>query len=79
MRFVIVNDRAARAAKCAHCAKSISLGYLHETSSHRFYCDHECYSGRKARVAQLVSRADSVFDRVPIGGFKDPYSFVFGS
>jgi hypothetical protein len=79
MKFLIVNDRAARAAKCAHCAKPIGVGYLHEITSRRFYCDHECYVGHKARVAPIAWRADSGIDGLPIGGFKDPYSFVFGS
>jgi hypothetical protein len=79
MKFVVVNDRAARAAKCAHCAKSIGVGYLHEIQSRRFYCDNQCYIADKARVAPIDSRAGSDIDQLVIGGFKDPYSFVFGS
>jgi hypothetical protein len=79
MKFVIVNDRAARAAQCAHCAKLISAGYLHEIQSRRFYCDHQCYTAHGTRLAPIGSRAASGIDQLPIGGFKDPYSFVFGS
>jgi hypothetical protein len=79
MKFVVVNDRAARGAKCAHCAKSISVGYLHEISSRRFYCDHRCYIAHKTLVAQIGARANSGIDELPVGGFKDPYSFVFGA
>ena len=79
MKFVIVNDRAARAAKCARCAEPVEVGYLHEVPSRRFYCDHECYLAHEVRVVPIGLPTDSGIDGLPIGGLNDPYSFVFGS
>ncbi len=72
MKFVLVNDRVARAANCAHCGKPMGAGYLHEIPSQRFYCDHECYIGRKA--TPMSSFAASGIESLLLGGL-----FVFGS
>jgi hypothetical protein len=68
MRFVLVNDRAARASTCAHCSRSIGLGYLREMQSKRLYCGHACYRGHRAKFVPSVSRFGSGIDGLPIGG-----------
>jgi hypothetical protein len=73
MKFVLVNDRAARGSTCATCSGSIGFGYLREISSQRLYCDHACYCGRKARSVPIGSRADTGVDGLPVrsaGGFQ---------
>ena len=67
MKFVLVNDRAARASTCATCSTSIGFGYLHEVFSRQFYCDHACYLARKAKSVPVVSRAGAGIDGLPIG------------
>jgi hypothetical protein len=68
MRFVLVNDRAARASTCATCSTSIGFGYLHEVSSQQFYCDHACYLAKKAKSVSVVSRTGAGIDGLSIGG-----------
>jgi hypothetical protein len=62
MKFVLVNDRAARVSTCANCSTSIGFGYLHEVSFQRFYCDYACYLGKKAKSVPIVSRAGAGID-----------------
>ena len=81
MKFVLVNDRAARASTCVTCSRSIGFGYLREVSSQRLYCSHDCYLGKKVRSVPIGSHADADIDRWPIcsaGGFQPGDSGMLG-
>jgi hypothetical protein len=67
MKFVLVNDRTARASTCANCSTSIDFGYLHELFSRHFYCDHACYLAKKSKPVPVVSRAGAGIDGLSIG------------
>jgi hypothetical protein len=45
-RFVLVNDRVSRRdADSALCGSRIEKGYVHESQTHLFYCDTQCFAG----------------------------------
>jgi hypothetical protein len=67
MKFVLVNDRAARASTCATCSASIGFGYLREVFSEQLYCDHDCYLAKKTKSVPIVSRAGAGIDGLPNG------------
>ena len=51
MKFVLVNHRTpVDPSACIECSRPLGRGYLRDVSTHRHYCDHDCYVRYEAKI-----------------------------
>jgi hypothetical protein len=65
MNFILVNHRTLRSPSCcATCYRPLQRSYLHDLSTHSWYCSVDCYPGRAAgSMVRSLARPDA-FDLV---------------
>ena len=51
MKFVVVNHRTPLdPSTCLECSRPLGRGYVRDVSTHRHYCDHDCYVRYEAKI-----------------------------